>query len=149
MIKQPWLLVVSAVCLTVALWLVADRVMFLMKAEETVGTVADVTASNGRCGSRRSKHNCTRYGARVEYETGAGVHSLSISAGSARGHSQPLSRARVQKNGRVPVVYSPDTPERSYENTVFGVWGAPLMAFFAQIATFIGSLTKGRARRSG
>lgn len=149
MIKQPWLLAVSGVCLLIALWLAGDRAMFLWSAEKTTGTVVEITGRNDRCGRRKARYSCTKYSAQVEYATRSGsTHMLEISAGSARGHSQPTSRARVRKEGPVPVVYAPDEPTRAYEDTLFGVWGAPLMAGFAQIATFLGSLTEGRKRRS-
>ena len=149
MIKQPWLLAVSGVCLVIALWLIVDRTMFLWSAEETIGTVVELTGRNDRCGSRKTRHSCTKFSAQVEYATKSGsTHTLEISAGSARGHNQPTSRARVRKDGPVPVVYAPDQPTRAYENTLFGVWGAPLWAGVAQIATLLGSLTEGRKRRS-
>ena len=149
MIKQPWLLAVSGVCLLVALWLVADRTMFLWSAEKTIGTVTELSGRNERCGRRKSRYSCTKFSAQVQYATRSGsTHTLDISAGSARGHNQPATRARVRKDGPVPVVYAPDQPDRAYEDTLFGVWGAPLMAGFAQIATFLGSLAEGRKRRS-
>jgi preprotein translocase subunit SecF len=148
MIKQPWLLAVSGVCLLVVLWLVADRTMFLWSAEETIGTVVELSGRNERCGRRRTRHSCTKFSAQVQYASQRGsTHTLQISAGSARGHNQPVSRARVRKDGPVSVVYAPDQPTRAYENTLFGVWGAPLWAGLAQIATFLGSLTEGRKRR--
>ena len=149
MIKQPWLLAVSGVCLLLALWLVADRTMFLRSAEETIGTVVELSGRNERCGRRKSRYSCTKFAAQVQYQTQNGsTHTLQISAGSARGHNQPTSRARVRKDGPVSVVYAPDQPTRAYENTVFAVWGAPLLAGFAQIATFLGSLVQGRKRGS-
>ena len=149
MIKHPWLLAVSGVCLLIALWLVVDRTMFLRSAEETTGTVVELSGRNDRCGRRKARYSCTKFSAHVEYETQSGsTHTLQISAGSARGHNQPASSARVRKGGPVSVVYAPDQPTRAYENTLFGVWGVPLLAGFAQIATFLGSLVEGRKRRS-
>ena len=149
MIKQPWLLAVSGVCLLIALWLVVDRTMFLWSAEETIGTVVELSGRNDRCGRRKTRYSCTKFSAQVQYATQRGsTHTLQISAGSARGHNQPTSSARVQKEGPVSVVYAPDQPTRAYENTLFGVWGAPLLAGFAQIASFLGSLAEGRKRRS-
>jgi preprotein translocase subunit SecF len=148
MIKQPWLLAVSGVCLLIVLWLVVDRTMFLWSAEETIGTVVELSGRNDRCGGRKTRYSCTKFSAQVHYETQRGsTHTLQISAGSARGHDQPASSARVQKDGPVSVVYAPDQPTRAYENTLFGVWGMPFFAGFAQIATFLGSLTEGRKRR--
>jgi hypothetical protein len=49
---------------------------------------------------------------------------------------------------QVGVVYSPSDPARAYENTFFGVFGAPLMAGIMQIATLFGSMSEGRGRRS-
>ena len=119
-----------------------------MSAETTVGEVITVDASDDTCGSKRSRHSCTKFTARVQYQTPPDLtfHIL-VSAGSARGHGQPVERAVPNVGDRLEVVYSTETPSRAYQNTLFGVWGVPLMAGFFHVATMIGSLTEGRRRR--
>ena len=149
MIKQPVYALISALLLAVVLWFVVDRLIFLHSAQRTTGTVVGVTAENDRCGGRRTRYSCTQFHAVVEYrpEGQQGRFRLNISAGSARGHNQPVSRADVQVNSAVPVAYNPRKPGESYEDTIFGIWGAPLMAFLFQVGAFVTSLTEPRRRR--
>ncbi len=149
MIKQPWLLVISGLLLVGALGFAADRVIFLMGAQKTRGTVERLTAENGRCGSKKNKYSCTRFSADVAFTTSDGrSSSISISAGSTRGHNQPTSSANVSVGQGVPVVYSPRNPSKAYQDSLWGVWGAPLMMFIGQLATLFGSFSEGRRRRS-
>jgi hypothetical protein len=148
-IRQPLYAMLSAVLLAVVLWFVADRVMFLKRAQHTTGSVVSVTARNDRCGGRRSRHSCTRFQAAVRYspEGGGASYSLSLSGGDAYGYDQPVSRASYAVGQRVPVVYDPAHPEKSYEDSFTGVWGTPIMAFVFQIVFFFTSLTEPRRRR--
>jgi len=45
------------------------------------------------------------------------------------------------------VVYDPKSPSTAYVDTLMGVWGFPLVLFFAQIITGITSLFKPRRRK--
>lgn len=149
MIKQPWLLVISGICLVVGLFLVVERAFFLATAEETQGVVVTVESSNSSCGSSKRRYACTKFKAFVEYRAGTNPapFTIDISAGSSRGRDRPLSEADLHKGASVPVVYSPTNPAKAYQNTFFGVWGAPIIAGIAQLGTLIGSLSEGRRRR--
>lgn len=148
MIKQPWLLVVSGILLVVALGFAIDRALFLVTAERTSGSVERITSSNGRCGSKKNKYDCTRFQAIVGFTTKDGrAGEITVSAGSSRGYDQPSSAADLSVRQAVPVVYSPRNPAKAYQNSLWGVWGAPLMAFIGQLATLFGSFSEGRRRR--
>jgi len=142
-------MIISLVLLLVVAWFVVDRIMFLQTAKKAAGSVVSLTSHNDRCGSKRSRHSCTRYHAIVGYaaeETGR-RHSLKISAGTSRGHDQPLSNASMQMNDVVPVIYSSGNPDKVYEDTTYGVWGTPIIALVAQLCAFFTSLTEPRRRR--
>ena len=148
MIKQPWLLAVSALCLLVAIGLATERLMFLAGSAETVGKVIRLEHRNERCGSQKRRYACTKFTAEVQYKPQAGgTFEIEISAGSSRGSDAPLTSANLRVDDPVPVVYSPGNPSKAYQNTFFGVWGAPLVAAGAQIATLFGSMAEGRRRR--
>lgn len=149
MIKQPIFFIISIGLLLVIGWFVVDRMVFLQNAKRITGKVVSVSSHNDRCGSRRSRYSCTRFDAKVQYtppETGKS-YTLSLGAGSSRGHNQPVSRASYQIGNSVQVAYDARKPETSYEDSFFGIWGTPLMVFFFQITTFFSSLTEPRRRR--
>lgn len=147
-IKQPVFAFIAVLLLVAVAWFVVNRINFLRTAERTVGKVSSLSASNGTCGSRRTRHSCTRFKARVDFTTRKGASAaLSISAGNKRGYDQPLSYASLHTGDRVPVVYNPLDPSgEAYEDSFFGVWGTPLMIAIAQIVTFFTSLTEPRRR---
>ena len=148
MIKQPWLLVISGICLVIGIYLVVERSLFLASAEETQGKVISIESRNTTCGSKRRRYACTKFKALVEYPVGANAvpHTILISAGSSRGRDQPVSGADLPEGTPVPVVYAPDNPGKAYQNTFFGVWAAPIIAGIAQFGTLIGSMAQGRRR---
>jgi hypothetical protein len=148
-IKQPWLLKVSAFFLIVAVYLVIDRSIFLTTAEKAQGTVESIVADNGTCGSNRRSHSCTKFKAAVRYEARTGgTHIIEIDAGSAHGHNAPESSARYRVGGAVEVVYSQRDPSQAYQDTLFGIWFAPILAGIAQLAALAGSLAEGRRRHA-
>lgn len=147
MIKRPIYLVISLILLVIVLGYSVERVLFLQSAQKTMGKVISLSAYNSRCGGRRNRHSCTKYDATVEFFTTDGVKwLLPISAGSHRGHNMPVSYADHKVNQPIPVIYSPTNPKKAYEDTLFGVWGGPLMLLFAQIGTFFSSFFEGRRR---
>ena len=75
-----------------------------------------------------------------------GTHHLRLSTGEKRNHNQPVSYSRIKRGEAVPVVYSSANPEKAYEDTLFGVWGGPIVMFMFQISTFFASLTEKRRR---
>ena len=149
MIKRPMYAIISSVLLVVVVGYIIERVSFLRRAERTVGIVTEISSFNGRCGTRRSKHDCTKFYAKVHFTpmNTENIYLLEISAGSKRGHYQPISFANLKKNDSVPVVYDPHNPKKSYEDSLWGVWGTPIMIFFFQIGSFFSSLTEGRRRK--
>lgn len=148
MIKQPWMLVVSAVLLLVAIGLGIERTLFVLGSAASEGKVARIDSENSRCGSKKSRYDCTVFSAMVQYAIPSGaILAIRVGAGSTRGNNQPSSSASRSIGDRVGVLYSEKNPVKAYENTIFGVWGAPLIAVGAQIATMLGSLTEGRRRR--
>jgi len=144
---KSWLLFGIGVLLVVPLaYFVYDRVQFVLTAQSVTAVVDRVTSENDRCGRRRSRHNCTKYRATLSYEVQARRHHISVSAGTQRGHNQPISRANYRSGDRVSVKYDPARPARAYRNTFWDIWGAPIFTFFAQIAVFVASFAEQRRR---
>lgn len=135
-----------ALCLPLGYFLI-DRISFVQVAQRTSGVVEDVWGHNGSCGRKRSRHDCTRYDARLRYQTSAGQYRIVVSAGSARGHNQPVSRARYAVGAREIVAYDPRNPARAYRNKLWDIWGTPLVTFFVQICTFLASFSERKKER--
>ena len=142
-VKNKLLFAVSMVLVVVVLGFVVERVTFLMRAEHAVGEVTELSSSNGRCGGKH-KYNCTTFRANVRYSVNGEDRDLDVSAGSSRGHNRPLSDANYVRGSKVPVLYNPRNRNQAYRDTFFDVWGAPLMAFVAQISMFFGSFSERR-----
>ena len=142
-IKNKLLFAISMVLVVVVLGFVVNRVTFLVRADRAIGAVTALYASNGRCGGKR-KHNCTEFSADVKYSVQDSDYQLHVSAGSVRGWNHPVSQADYRMGSTVPVLYNRHNPSQSYRDTFFDVWGAPLMAFVAQISMFFGSFSERR-----
>jgi hypothetical protein len=141
-IKNKWFAGISFILLIIFAGFVIERLAFIRSADTTDGTVISVDSRNGRCGGGRRKRSyaCTRFESTVEFVSKSGArYTLLVSSGSARGQNQPRSKARLQEGSLVPVIYDPTNPASVYENTVWGVWGMPILLFFLQIGTFIAS----------
>jgi len=123
-----------------------DRVEFVRTAAHTSGVVERVTGTNDRCGRKRSRHNCTRFRALVRYDVQARPYFIDVSAGTARGPNQPISRSMYSIGSRERVAYDPRRPSRAYRDKVWDIWGAPLITFFIQIGTFVASFSEQRKR---
>ena len=137
--KRALWLVLGAVLVVVGLGWVANRMLFLASAERTVGHVTEVSGRNSRCGGRRSKYNCTRFDANVEYVVGGSPLTLEIGAGSTRGHGKPTSTADYHEGQSITVVHGPGG-RPAYQDTFFAVWGGPLLTFVFGLASAFGGL---------
>lgn len=148
MIKQPIWAIASLVALLIIGGFVVDRCIFLHTAEHTIGRVLALNSYDSRCGRRRSRYNCTKFDATVEFSTKAAArYTLEVSAGSARGYHQPLSSASLRVNEGVPVVYDPNKPTRAYEDSLWGVWGTPIMLAVFQITSLFVSMTEQKGKQ--
>jgi hypothetical protein len=147
MIKNPIFAAISGILLLVVIGFVVERLRFLDSAQKTVGQVSEVRSHNTRCGSSgkgKKKYPCTKYDATVDYSAPgySETFHLELSAGSARGTGQPLSEADYKRGDAVKVVYDPKNPSKAYQDSLFGVWGAPIVLFVVQLATMFGSLVE-------
>lgn len=135
----------AAILLTLPLvYFLIDRAVFSMRARETVGIVQRIHAENDNCGRRRRRHNCTNFEADLRYDVDEISYQVTVSAGSARGHNKPTSLADYAVGQSEKVAYDESRPSRAYRDTVWDIWGAPIITFFLQVAAFIASLKEER-----
>lgn len=147
MIKQPLLFAISGGALLVALGLFAWRGVFWLTAYETDGVVSAIESKNTQCGSKRSKHACTRFTAVLTFHAHDGSsHRTTTSAGEERGYSQPVTDADRRVGEHLPVLYSPLDPDDACHDSVWDVWGAPILAMVVQVITLFGSFFEGKKR---
>ncbi len=119
------------------------RGLFLMSAERANGQVESLTASNDRCGSKNSKHDCTKFSAKVNYSSAAGARGvISVAAGDARGYNQPVTRAALQPGSSVPVIFSSSDVTYAFRDTFFDIWVIPLGSLFGSGIFFVGALRR-------
>ena len=134
----------AMVLLLVVGYVVVDRSVFLIRAERTIGDVTRVWGSSGRCGSRRNRHNCTKYQAAVQFSAGTSRQSLTVSAGTARGRGRPITEARYRVGHRIPVVFNPRRPTRAYRYSFWDIWRAPVALFVFQLSLLAASFREDR-----
>jgi hypothetical protein len=140
MIKQPIYAAISAALLLSIVIYVNERINFINKGLDTTGTVVKISSYNARCGGRRSRYSCTRFRAHVEYFDLKKVgYVLSIGAGTAGGYDRSNDNADVKIAGKIGIKYDPDNPSKAYENTLWGIWGGPIMLLIVQISTLVTS----------
>jgi hypothetical protein len=121
-----------------------DRVKFLTSAQQTYGVVQQLRAENDRCGRKRSRHNCTKFRAMLSYDVQGRQYQIEVSAGSTRGHNQPVSYADYGVGQTEVVAFDPRQPSHAYRNKLWDIWGAPIATFLIQIATFVASINERR-----
>jgi hypothetical protein len=138
-VKNQFLFVISMTLLLAFCWSVISQLLFLSRAERDVGVVREVQAQNGRCGGKR-RHDCTKFHATVEFQSAGSRQSSYLSAGEARGHGQPLSKARYRIGDPVPIVFDSNRPEEIYRDKFLDIWGSSLAWLFVQIFTLGASL---------
>lgn len=139
------LFAVAAALLVVAIGLAIERLMFVSRALPTVGHVVDVSARNASCGRRRMHRPCTKFRVVVEYRIENGApRRLKLSAGSARGHDQPLSAAHHPPGSAVRLIYDPRNTQRIYRDAAPDVFAGPLFSVFLSLVAGAGGLTKRR-----
>jgi len=145
-VKQGLWFAIGLILLVPLLYFIGDRTIFMLRSQEAHGSVVEVQGKNDRCGGsrRRRRYDCTKFTAGVSYEVRASQYRISVSAGKTRGHDQPLSAADYAVGDSVPVVYSPRSPQRAYRNSIWDVWGAPIMLFIFQVGSFFAAFTEKR-----
>ena len=146
MIKSPLWLIGSVIALAAFLYLAATRYAFLQTAEYTTGHVSSVSANNSRCSKKcgkrcRTHYDCTKFSAHVSFVSTKGESgSLSIGAGTKRGHNQPTSMATYQVGRPVNVVYDPNDIDNCLQNSFMSLWGPSVIALVVAGILFIISL---------
>lgn len=133
--------VLAAGLLVLGLGLAVERMLFLSRAQTTIGHVVGVSAENARCGSRRSRYACTRFHAAVEYRINGGApRHKTVSAGRKRGYDQPVSYARHPPGSAVRLLYDPHNTQRVYRDTKSDVFGGPLLSLFLSLGAGVGGM---------
>lgn len=155
-IKQLFLLLFGLVLFIVAAVWAIRTTIFLLDAERATATVTAVRSADSTCREtkrrrRRSietRYDCTVFTANLEYRTNAGQQiDFERSAGSVRGHGQPISRARYAATQTVGVLYRPDQPNEPYLDTFIELWGGSLLTAIAGfIFTIFGLISSVRRR---
>ncbi len=138
-VKNQFLFALSITLFLIFCGSVVSQVLFLSRAERDVAVVREVQARDDRCGTKR-RHDCTRFLATVDFQSAGSRQSSSLRAGEARGHGQPLSKARHQVGDSVPIVFDPSRPEEIYRDKFLDVWGSSLAWLFFQILALGASL---------
>jgi len=123
MIKHPFFFWLSMAALVVMVLLVAERAVFMARAERTNGEVTRVIAYNGQCGSRFPHHSCTMYTAVVRYLVDDAPYFLSVGAGNAPDYNRPTTLATHQVGQRVQVIFDPRRPAKAFSDTFAKVFG--------------------------
>lgn len=98
--------------------------MFLLRAETAMGTVTEVRGVNGSCGGRRTRHNCTRYHAMVEFPTRGGsrqIASVDLEKDTS-GYNQSPDLSGVRAGQPLKVYYNPRDPAEAHIVTQTFKW---------------------------
>jgi len=145
-VKSRWLFLVSMALALVAVGYVADRLIFLARAEHTTGEVVEVTSRNDSCKTGKSgSYPCTVFTAQVRYYSAQGVErSVEVRAGVARGRDRRLSHATYKVGSPVEIIYNPRRASEAYRDYKMDIWGKPLFVLFGHLATLFGSFTARR-----
>lgn len=134
----------TAVSLTLLVW----RGGFWLTSVETTGTVVRVTAEDGNCGSTRNRYHCTKFGATLEYRADGRRYRTDTGAGQVRGAGRPTTLAAFQVGQQVPVRYSTVAPSLGCRDSLWDLWGYPVLALIGQLVLMLALFVRG-GRRAG
>ncbi len=138
-------MITSVVLFLLGLGISAQRGMFLLTAERTSGTVSAIHGHNGRCGSKNNHYDCTEYQADVKYTSTKQEEAvIQVSAGSTRGHDQPMSHASLAVGAAVPVIYSKKDIKYAFRDSFFDLWALPIGSLFGSGVFFLGAFARRR-----
>jgi hypothetical protein len=129
-----WCVMLAAIVL---LGLVAQRALFLMRAQHTTGTVAHLGSKNDLCGIGRTSHECTRFYAQLNFDDTLGIAPATVAAGDADGHDVPLSHAIYRVGEALPVLYNPNHPTQVHVDSFLDLWGSSVKTFLVLIFTLM------------
>lgn len=147
-IKQPIWLIVAWILFFVILYFIADRIQLIQVGEHVIGNITNITAYNSRCGWKH-KHDCTEFTAYVGFKTIKWESStFSVWGGNSTWHNQPIASSYRKIWWEVKVIYDPNSIVRVYEDTLWWIWGVPIMTFFFQIMTFFSAFSEPKKKTS-
>lgn len=121
-------LIVAGLLFMAFLVFTAERVWFLSRAVEVTAEVTALDSRDARCGGRKARHNCTKFTATLEFPTETGVQSVRYSAGKARGHGEPVAKARYHVGETMALLYDAKNPKKTVKDTFWSIWGMPIFA---------------------
>lgn len=145
-VKNQAVFVIALLLTLPVAYFVVDRTAFVLKSQTTTASVHDIVGRNDLCGRRRSKYSCTKFDATLSYAVNGSDYRIRVEAGSERGHNRPISAAKYRDGQAVSVAYDPRNPQRAYRDTVWDIWGAPILAFLCQVAAFVSSFSEKKRR---
>jgi len=125
--------------LAVMVLVVAERTVWVIRAERTVGEVTSVTARNARCSHRRTRYNCTVYSAVIRYMVKDAPYSLHVNAGKETGHNRPTTLAEHQVRQRVKVIFDPGRPATAFRDTLAEIYAAAIFFFLIHLSLLTAS----------
>lgn len=138
-IKRPSLLLIGALLTLPLVYFLVERIDFMRSSRKAVATVESVQARHYSC-RRGVDHLCTEFAATLTFNVDGKTHWFLVDAGWVRFRTEVLRRARYQVKELLYVVYDVRKPDHAYVDTLWNVWGTPLLILLAQIAAFIGCL---------
>ena len=144
--NKLYLMVVVLLCVPLA-YFVIDRTYFEIVSVETTGIVESIAGRDDRCGKRRRRYSCTKFTATLRYEVQQSSYLIDVSAGTARGHGQSISKSDYYVGQSESIAYDPSRPTHAYRNKLWDIWGAPLLTFILQVCAYLGSLKDRREER--
>lgn len=134
-----FLLMLGVAAFIAVLFLMAHRIYFLSGSDVTAGKVVQVEAENDRCGSRRSRHDCTNFFVAIHYSAQYDIFVMRHEAGATKNHNQPTSKANYRVGQLVKVRYLASDPQEAYLDEWFDIFALPMAVLLFGVLLIIKS----------
>lgn len=138
-------------------WLVAaafyvQETAFQLTATRATATVDLVEGTNGSCGSRKHRYDCTRFDANLSFvaRSSSGdtqYYRITVDAGSDRGRDRSISLADLRVGDKVEVLYDADDPAAAIVNTSDELHQKSRGAALFGIVSLVAGVAPSRRRR--
>jgi hypothetical protein len=111
--RLPFFRILGPALLLFSLYRIYPMVGFWMNSQDAVGTVVDISSTNGTCKSNKKcaawgNHECTKFNAMIEFSSDSNLkHKIVMDAGHADGFNRSMDAADFNKGSTVEMKYNP------------------------------------------
>ena len=115
-----------------------ERFAFEQRSTPERAIVTRLEGVSERCGTRLSRHDCTRFFAVARYRVAGETYELRVDAGTASGHDVVAEAAAFSIGDEIQLVVDPSRPERAYPHSRLEIYLGPVVVAIVLLMLVLG-----------